>query len=610
MGWALVRCAERSIRELMRPVALALGLAVAGSAVWISLAMGAVVTPTPLSTIGGPAHAGLYGWGAATQKDGSVLIGDYWNLRVTHYATNGTLLGPIIDTQPHAPYGLAVDPTTGNVYVCEADVPQVNVYNSSGGFLYSFGPHGTGANQFLYPAFVAINSSGVAYITDPWAHVVKAFQKNASGPPTQIFQFGSLGSGSGQFRMPHGIAVDSQGHVWVADEGNYRVQVFDSTGHFLFKVGSQGSGPGQIVGDMRGVTADLAHKWIYVVDARGGFVDKFNESGTFMLRFGSIGTGNGQFEDGGRGVTVDGSGNVWVGDLGNFRAQVFSSAGQFLFAVPAVPAPPPVGGFNGPRGVAVDAAGNVFVTDTYNERIEKFDSSGKFVMAWGMRGSGPYHFNYPRLISADLRNGDVVLADTDSNAISKYSNAGVFKWTVGGIGNGPGQFRTPYGVDVGPDGTIYVADSNNFRVVILDQNGKFKLAFGTQGNGAGQFRFPRGIDVDVDGSIWVADSGRNNVQHFSSTGGFLGSFGSLGSGAGQMNNPFGVDTNGTYVWVADTVNDRVEQWTKAGTFVQSFGGSGSGVGKMNKPQGLVLGPSGNLYVDEQDNARISIWKVQ
>src|ERR1700694_3856713 len=49
----------------------------------------ACVTPpciTPLKFIGGPAFAGLYGWGAATLKDGSVLIGDYWNFRIQHYS--------------------------------------------------------------------------------------------------------------------------------------------------------------------------------------------------------------------------------------------------------------------------------------------------------------------------------------------------------------------------------------------------------------------------------------------------------------------------------------------------------------------------------------------
>jgi sugar lactone lactonase YvrE len=70
-------------------------------------------------------------------------------------------------------------------------------------------------------------------------------------------------------------------------------------------------------------------------------------------------------------VTVDGQGNVWVGDMPGFRAQVFSPSGQFLFQVPASGGEPPEGGFNQPRGVSVDAQGNVFVTDTHNWRVQK-----------------------------------------------------------------------------------------------------------------------------------------------------------------------------------------------------------------------------------------------
>ena len=53
------------------------------------------------------------------------------------------------------------------------------------------------------------------------------------------------GTGDGQFNGPLGIAVDSSGHVYVADTGNAHVQKFDSTGAFLMKWGSPGSGDGE-----------------------------------------------------------------------------------------------------------------------------------------------------------------------------------------------------------------------------------------------------------------------------------------------------------------------------------------------------------------------------
>src|SRR5262249_8598108 len=55
---------------------------------------------------------------------------------------------------------------------------------------------------------------------------------------TFLLQWGSLGSGDGQFDFPIGIAVDGSGNVFVADTGNFRIQKFDNTGTFLTKWGS------------------------------------------------------------------------------------------------------------------------------------------------------------------------------------------------------------------------------------------------------------------------------------------------------------------------------------------------------------------------------------
>ena len=595
-------------------------LAMVGVGIGAQPGIAAGLTPTPVGTIGFSAHAGLYAWGAATLNDGSVIIGDYWNLRVAHYATDGSLIGQIIDnpgfggSKNQTPYGLAVDPTTGNIYFCDTNLPAMHVYTSTGAFLYSFGTHGTGANQFLYPSFVAVNSAGKIFISDSWNHTVNMYQPNGSGPPTEVGRFGSLGKNDGQFHLPHGIAIDSLDRVWVNDALGYRVEVFDSNGTFITKFGSRGNAPGQFRGDLRGIAIDKSAGIAYVVDAGTGYINEYDTTTfAYLGRFGGLGNSPGKFQDGGRGITVDGNHNLWIGDLGNFRVQVFSPSGTFMFARPSPAAPPALGGFNSPRGVAVDASGNSFVTDTYNERVEKFDAAGNFVKAWGMRGNGPGLFNYPRLISADPRNGDVVIADTDSNTIYKYDNGGTYKWGIQTF-NTKEKFITPYGVDIGPDGKIYVADSNGFKVVVLDENGNFLLEFGSKGTGAGQFKFPRGIDVDTDGSIWVADSSNDNVQHFSATGAYLGTLATKGTALGKVVQPFGVESDGHYIYVADTNNNRIEVWndylTAPGyTFATSFGTRGSGLGQLNKPQGIALGPNGNLYIAEQNNDRVSVWSL-
>jgi tripartite motif-containing protein 71 len=367
---------------------------------------------------------------------------------------------------------------------------------------------------------------------------------------------------------------------------------------------------------VRGLAIDQDRNLVYVVDAAGNKVHKFNVAGVpdpTTPCIGSEGTGSaaapaplGKFTDGGREATVDGDGNLWVGDMPNFRAQKFSPTGTALLQVPAPTHPkwaPPPGGFNGPRGVAVDKFGNMFVTDTYNQRVQKLNPNGSFNTQWGSRGRDDYAFNYPRMIATDPRDGAVVVADTDNHRIKKYTNDGVFVCEVGGLGRTAlGTFRNPHGVDVGGDGRIYVADTRNARVQILDQNCNAESAFTPSGGGL--LSFPRGIAVDpVDNSIWVADSGRDIVLHFSNAGSFIESIGTKGTAVDQWSNPFDIEVDGTNIYVADTNVNKVKIWTKNGVFQNAFGSGGKSLGRFQQPQGLDL-HNGNLYVAEQKNERV------
>ena len=119
----------------------------------------AAVTMTWVRTIGGPGHAGLYGWGAGTMSDGSVLISDYWNLRVQRFSADGQLLGTVIpdDGNHEAPYDVAVDTRTDTIYVGDVDgSASVDKYSATGEYLGTLGVPG----QFEYPAWVAVDAAG------------------------------------------------------------------------------------------------------------------------------------------------------------------------------------------------------------------------------------------------------------------------------------------------------------------------------------------------------------------------------------------------------------------------------------------------------------------
>jgi DNA-binding beta-propeller fold protein YncE len=136
-----------------------------------------------------------------------------------------------------------------------------------------------------------------------------------------LTQWGSDGSGNGQFDEPNGIAVDSRNNVYVVDEENDRVEKFTSNGNYLTQWGSAGSGNGQFEFPV-GIGVDSSNN-VYVADQGNDRVEKFDSNGNYLTQWGSSGSGNGQFSSP-LGVAVDSTGNfIYVADYGNDRIEVF-----------------------------------------------------------------------------------------------------------------------------------------------------------------------------------------------------------------------------------------------------------------------------------------------
>jgi len=186
------------------------------------------------------------------------------------------------------------------------------------------GPRQPGDGQFVNQTGVAVDSGGRIYVADTGNHRVQVFDTAGRF----LFKFGrgggdgSWGRADGEFFGPYGIAADAMGRIYVADTGNGRIQVFDATGGFLFKINEVGGAVDVAVDDLGRIYAVDPDRSLSVEERSEPRVRVFNASGAFLYEFGGYGLTPGRFRSP-TGVAVGPDGRVVVADDGNNRVQVF-----------------------------------------------------------------------------------------------------------------------------------------------------------------------------------------------------------------------------------------------------------------------------------------------
>ena len=98
---------------------------------------------------------------------------------------------------------------------------RIQKFDSRGKFLDTW-DGGTGDGRFYEPNGVAVDSQGNVYVADTSRSRIQKFDSEGNF----LTKWGAFGSANGQFRYPGSVAVDSQGYVYVADAGNRRIQKF------------------------------------------------------------------------------------------------------------------------------------------------------------------------------------------------------------------------------------------------------------------------------------------------------------------------------------------------------------------------------------------------
>lgn len=218
------------------------------------------------------------------------------------------------------PHSLTVD-AQNNVWIADVALNQVFKFSHDGKLLLTVGERGVAGDDsrhFNRPTDIAVLPDGSFYVSDGYLNY-RVIKFAANG--TFLFQWGTQGNGPGQFDLPHGIALDSAGRVYVIDRQNARVQVFDNKGNYL----AQWKGPPfvspQSIRIGRDGTAFVAESGSdKLPDVSGLLV--LRSDGSLIERVGRYGNYDGQFQSI-HGVAVGTSRALYTADFTGKRVQKF-----------------------------------------------------------------------------------------------------------------------------------------------------------------------------------------------------------------------------------------------------------------------------------------------
>jgi len=629
--------------------------------------------------------------GAAIDGSGNIFVADTSNHTIRKVTPDGAVTtiaglagisgsvdGAGANARFNQPQGIAVGPS-GNIYVGDTGNNTIRMITPAGVVTTFAGRpgvagsgNGSGTNAFFsQPAGVAVDNGGNLYVADYGNSTIRKITSGGSvstfaGTPGSIGT--NNGSGTAQFYLPQGIAVDGSGTVYVADTANHSIRKITSGGSVSTIAGSPGTFGSSDVGSGQfyqptGIAVDGSGT-IFVADTLNQTIRKITSGGgvsTVAGLAGGFGFGDGANNNvrfwNPSAVTV-GAGYVLVVDSGNGTLRKLTQSGPNWTSTTLI-GPPSVGNADGqgtagrffwPAAITRDAANNIYIADAQNHTIRKISPSGAVSTIAGLAGvpgsmdadGSSARFFVPQGVAADPA-GNVYVADTGNNTIREVAADGSVSTLAGssgvaGIADGSGTalFNQPHGIAIDSSGTVYVSDALSHTIRKITSGVVSTLAGsplnpgsvdGT--NSVARFNSPAGLATDSSGNLYVCDSLNHTIRRVTSTGqvttvaGLSGVFGSVDgtNSAARFCRPLGltVDSSGN-IYVADTGNQIIRQVSPVGTnwIVTTVAGIRSSSGsadrlapaaQLNNPAAIAIDSSGFVYVADSGNNAVRINKL-
>jgi trimeric autotransporter adhesin len=486
---------------------------------------------------------------------------------------------------------------------------------------------------------VAADSAGNLYIADAENNRIR--KVTPAGVITAIAGNGIRGySGDGgqatsaQLSGPCAVAVDSEGNLYIADNGNSCIRKVTPDG-VVTTVAGKGekgfSGDGGQAASARlnnpnGAVVDSAGN-LYIADTDNNRIRKITPDGVITT---VAGNGKKGFSgDGGRAasaqldrphsIALSSVGNLYIADTNNHRVRLVTPAGV-IFAL--------VGngekGFSGDEGkaisaqlrspfnIAVDSAANAYIADSGNHRIRKVTPAGVITTVAGNGAFGYSSYGGQAISAQVFMPGSVAMDSADNLYIADTGNSRIRKVTPAGVittvaGNGEkgfsgddgqaasAQLSDPNGVAVDSAGNLYIADTDNCRIrkvapdgIITTVAGNGKEGFsGDSGQAASaQLYHPHGVAVDSAGNLYIADTNNHRIRKVTpdgvittiagnNAGGYSGDGGQAASARLAEPHDVTVDSAGN-LYIADTDNNCIRKVTPDGAITTVAGNGKAG----------------------------------